>query len=290
MTLAANSDLQCAPTLRELEPYATDPLAPTIELKLDGNEGLQPDARLLDGLARLGPDVLRRYPNARLLEAILAQKWSIEPDQVIVTAGADEALDRTCRAVLAPGRQIILPAPTFEMLPRYARLAGAEIVSVPWTDGIFPTQPILRRVTEQTAAIAIVSPNNPTGAVASASDVQALAAAAPHALLIVDLAYADFADEDLTACALALPNAVAVRSLSKSWGLAGLRVGYAAGPARIIRWLRAAGGPYSVSGPSLALATEWLQQGESAMREYVERIRYERTLLGEVLRGLGVDV
>jgi histidinol-phosphate aminotransferase len=289
MTLSANQAVQCAPGLSEIEPYTTAPLSPTIELKLDGNEGLQPDARLLDALARLGPDVLRRYPNARPLEAMLARQFDVEPEQIIVTAGADEALDRACRAALAPGRQIILPTPTFEMLPRYARLAGAEIISVPWPGGAFPTQSIIRHVTEHTAAIAIVSPNNPTGAVASASDVQALAAAAPHALLIVDLAYADFAEEDLTASALALPNAVAIRSLSKSWGLAGLRVGYAAGPPRIIRWLRAAGGPYSVSGPSLALAMEWLQHGGPAVRDYVERTRAERTALGEVLRGLSAE-
>jgi histidinol-phosphate aminotransferase len=288
--MAAAKAVQCAPGLREIEPYATDPLSSTIDLKLDGNEGLTPDARLLDALARSGSDVLRRYPNARPLEAMLARQWGVEPDQVIVTAGADEALDRVCRAVLAPGRQIILPSPTFEMLPRYSRLTGGEIISVPWPGGAFPTHLILRQLSERTAAIAIVSPNNPTGAVASASDVQALAAAAPHALLIVDLAYADFADEDLTSCALALPNAVAIRSLSKSWGLAGLRVGYAAGPARIIRWLRAAAGPYSVSAPSLAVAAEWLQQGGAAVRDYVERIRFERTSLGEVLRELGADV
>jgi histidinol-phosphate aminotransferase len=282
--------LRSAPGLGEIEPYVSAPLSPKIELKLDGNEGLLPDGRLLEALARLGPDVLRRYPNAKPLEVMLARQWSVEPEQLIVTAGADEALDRTCRAVLAPGRQIILPSPTFEMLPRYARLAGAEIVSVPWPNGSFPTELILREITERTAAIAIVSPNNPTGAVASSSDLRSVAAAAQHALVIVDLAYADFADEDLTACTFNLPNAVAIRSLSKSWGLAGLRVGYAAGPARIIRWLRAAGSPYSVSGPSLAVAMEWLEKGGSAVRDYVKRIRTERSVLAEVLHDLGAQV
>ena len=75
--------------------------------------------------------------------------------------------------------------------------------------------------------------------------------------------------------------------MSKSWGLAGLRIGYAAGPARIIHWLRAAGGPYSVSGPSLALAMEWLQSGGDHVREYVKRIRMERTALAGTLRALG---
>ena len=100
------------------------------------------------------------------------------------------------------------------------------------------------------------------------------------------MAYADFADEDLTGVALALPNAVAVRTLSKSWGLAGLRVGFAAGPVTVIDWLRAAGGPYSVSTPSLALAAEWLRLGGDAVADYIRRIRVERTELTQLVHRL----
>jgi histidinol-phosphate aminotransferase len=284
------TQLKPAPGVEAVEPYAPPPFPRPIDLKLDGNEGLLPNPRLLDALSATGPDVLRRYPNARPLEEILARQWNVEPDQVLVTAGADEALDRVCRAFLSASRQIILPTPTFEMLPRYARLAGAEIVSVPWSTAAYPRGPVIEQINENTAAIAVVSPNNPTGSAATAADLRAVAAAAPHAVIIVDLAYADFADEDLTEPALALPNAVVVRSLSKSWGLAGLRVGFAAGSTQIVRWLRPAGGPYSVAGPSLALAAEWLRQGGEAMRAYVDRIRVERGDLARALRATGASV
>ena len=137
--------LQPVPGIGAVHPYAPPAFPRPIELKLDGNEGLLPDPHVFDALARIGSTVLQRYPNARPLEESLARQWRIEPDQVIVTAGADEALDRVCRAILAPGRQIIVPTPTFEMLPRYARLAGAEIVSVPWSDGAFPTPAVLEQ-------------------------------------------------------------------------------------------------------------------------------------------------
>jgi histidinol-phosphate aminotransferase len=282
--------LKPAPGIGAIEPYAPPAFSRPIDLKLDGNEGLLPNPEILLALSRIGPDVLRRYPNARPLEELLARRWHLEPESVLVTAGADEALDRVCRTFLSTGQQIVLPAPTFEMLPRYARLAGAEIVTVPWAGDGYPTKQIIEKIKPQTAAIAVVSPNNPTGAAATAADLRAVAAAAPHAVIIVDLAYADFANEDLTDSALALPNAVVVRSLSKSWGLAGLRVGFAAGPVQIVRWLRAAGGPYSVAGPSLALAAEWLQRGGDAMRAYVDRIRFERQELARVLRSAGADV
>ena len=164
------------------------------------------------------------------------------------------AIDRLCRAYLAPGRRIVMPQPTFVMLPYYAALAGAEIDAVPWREGPYPLEAVLDAVTEQTAVIVVVSPNNPNGAVATAADLRALAEAAPHAVLLVDLAYAEYADEDLTAAALSHPSAVVVRTISKAWGLAGLRVGYAVGSPELIAILRVAGGPFSVSGLSLAVA------------------------------------
>jgi histidinol-phosphate aminotransferase len=260
-----------------------------IDLWLDGNEGSSPAAELLDMLVRLDPDTLRRYPRTQPLEAQLAQCLGVEPRQVLVTAGADDALDRACRAVLGPGRVLTLPVPTFEMLERYPPLVGAEILPIPWPAGSYPTNEVLATVGPQTGAVAVVSPNNPTGAVATADDLVRLSAGAPHALLIVDLAYAEFADEDLTDAALRLPNAVAIRSFSKAWGLAGLRVGYAIGPRQIIDWLRAAGSPHPTSGLSLALAARQLESGTVRMRAFVQHVRREREELFILLKSRGAD-
>ena len=104
---------------------------------------------------------------------------------------------------------------------------------------------------------------------------------------MVDLAYGEFADEDLTSVALSLPRAVVLRSFSKAWGLAGLRVGWAAGPRRVIDWMRAAGHPYAVSSLSLALAHYQLRTGKDSMRGFVERVRRQRTELAALIRDLG---
>lgn len=261
----------------------------TVDLWLDGNEGLAPPAELFDMFARLGPDTLRRYPRTQPLEAQLAQRFSVEPRRVLVTAGADDALDRACRAALGPGRVLSLPVPTFEMLERYPPLVGAEVLPIPWPAGPYPTEAVLATVSQQTGAIAVVSPNNPTGAVATAEDLARLSAGAPHALLIVDLAYTEFADEDLTDAALRLPNAVAIRSFSKAWGLAGLRVGYAIGPRQIIDWLRAAGSPYPTSGLSLALAAGQLKSGTDRLRTFIQHVRREREELYFLLKARGAD-
>ena len=277
------------PVIAGLRPYRVPRARAHFDLHLDGNEGLAPDPALLTRLAGADPEIIRRYPKPGDLEAALAERCGVAPEQVVATCGADDALDRACRAALAPGRQLVLPAPTFEMVGRYARLVGAEVIQVPWPGGPYPLDAVLAATGPDTGAVAVVSPNNPTGAVASAADLEALGAAVPHAVILVDLAYGEFADEDLTGVALRLPNAIVFRTLSKAWGLAGLRVGYALGPAPLIDWLRVTGNPYAVTGLSALLASWRLAEGQSAVDAFVGRVRHERRALGDLLARLGAE-
>src|SRR5207245_2522554 len=90
-----------------------------------------PQARLAE-LAGADPELLRRYPEVAALEAALAARLGVAPERVIVTAGADEAIDRACRAFLEPDRTLLLPDPCFDMFDRCAALAGGTLVRVPW--------------------------------------------------------------------------------------------------------------------------------------------------------------
>lgn len=275
------------PVENSTDAYRAEHFRGPVDLRLDGNEGLPPPDDLLQSLRRIAGERLRRYPSAASLEKRLAQKHGVDARQIIVTAGGDDALDRCCRAVLSPGTSILLTTPTFEMLPRYARLAGAELVELPWMTGPFPTSAITSAVSERVRAIAIVSPNNPTGSWAKPQDLCRVSAAAPNALLIVDAVYSEFSDEDLTDVALELPNVIVIRSFSKAQGLAGLRVGYAIGPSNLIDLLRAAGGPYPVSAISLAVASAHLQSSHEPVDRFVSQVRLERVALGAELLRLG---
>jgi histidinol-phosphate aminotransferase len=270
--------------------YAPQVLAGAASLKLDANEGPPPPAFLSAALSALDGERLRRYPSARRLEALLAERLGVPAERVVVTAGADDGLERAARVALCPGREAILPVPTFEMLERYLVASGAAVARVPWLDGALPVAAMLRAVTARTALVAVVSPNNPTGLAAAPDDLARLSAAAPAALLAVDLAYAEFADLDLTQAALALPNAVAFRTFSKALGLAGLRVGYAVAPRPIADLLRAAGHPYAVSAASLAIAEARLAAGLDDVARHVAKVRAERVRLEELLRRRGAAV
>jgi histidinol-phosphate aminotransferase len=273
------------PAVAKSAAYAVAKHGAPIDLKLDANEGAPPPADLLALLD--DPELLRRYPDARPLEAKLAERLGVTPDRVLATCGADDALDRACRAFLWRGRELVLPVPTFEMLPRFAELLGATTRKIAWPSGAYPLAEVLAAVNEDTAAIAVVSPNNPTGATITRRELLALAEAAPEVILFVDLAYAEYADDDLTDAALALPNAVVFRTLSKAWGFAGARVGYAVASPQVIGWMRATGGPYAVTSPSVALACAWLDRGEDTMRAAVAQARSERARLRERLDARG---
>ncbi|MEM9800334.1 MAG: histidinol-phosphate transaminase [Planctomycetota bacterium] len=257
------------------------PLAPC-DLWLGGNEGRPPQA--LDVPFR--SEALGRYPSTASLSRAFASKLGVEEANVLVTAGADDALLRIALAYLGAGREIVLPTPTFEMIPRYARVAGGTIVDVPWeADTPYPTDAVIAAVTPDTSVVAIVSPNNPTGAVATSDDVRRVAEAAPHALVVVDQAYAEFADEDLAPAALAQSNAVVLRTMSKAYGCAGLRVGFAIGEPDVLETLRAAGNPYPVAAPSLAAAERRLAANVGAIARIV---REERRKLAALLQDLGL--
>ena len=137
--------------------------------------------------------------------------------------------------------------------------------------------------------VALVSPNNPTGQILGGDVLEHIAAAAPGALIVLDHAYVEFADRDhdLTGVALELPNALVVRTLSKAWGLAGLRTGYAMGAPEVIAWLAAAGNPYAVAGPSAALAWHRLGMAQDDVAAFAARARTERALLAEALAAHG---
>jgi len=264
-------------------PVARDPG----DLKLDGNEGSAPSPDLLANLLREDSSLLRDYPSPRGLEAEIAAELGLDPKCVVVTAGADDALDRICRAFLRPGRYAVLPVPTFEMMYRFVAAAGGEIRTVPWV-GDFPTDAVVDELDEDVSVVAIVSPNNPTGQVATSEDLTRISEAAERAVVILDHVYVDYADEDLTRLASGLENVVVVRTFSKAWGLAGCRVGYAIASKAVANVLRNAGNPYPVAGLSLAAARAQLRSDRKNFRAHVRQVREGRDVLSAALGQLGV--
>jgi histidinol-phosphate aminotransferase len=248
-----------------------------VDLRLDANEGRGPRPERLAAWLAADPEAGSRYPSAAALERRIAERFDIAPDRVLVTGGADDALDRACRVLLRGGGALALPDPTFEMLGRFADRAGGSVLPVrgeeTWpVDGLIRLAPYAR-------ALGLVTPNNPTGSAIDAEDLERILAGRGDAVVLVDAAYAEFADFDPTPRALAAPDTLVFRTFSKAWGLAGLRVGYVMGPAPLVEAIRAAGQPYPASRPSLVAAERWLVEGVADTAAFVDRVRDERAEL-----------
>ena len=178
------------------------------------------------------------------------------------------------------------PEPSFEMIRRFAESTFAKVRSIPYTNSQYPTSDVIAACDHTTSVIAVVSPNNPNGGVISSNDLIRLVKEVPQAMIMLDLAYIEFADEDLTLLALTLPNVLIFRTFSKAFGLAGLRVGYVLGQKKWITLLRSAGLPYPVSQTALKLAHSSLnfvqerQKTISQLRIFREKITTSFTNAG----------
>ncbi|MCB9555376.1 MAG: aminotransferase class I/II-fold pyridoxal phosphate-dependent enzyme [Deltaproteobacteria bacterium] len=273
--------------LGEMRRYAPNKHPAPIELRLSGNEGALRDPQIAARLASaISASSLRDYPDTTSLTAQVAERFGVTTDRVLVTAGADDALYRALLCY-ASGRNVVLPSPTFEMLDRYIALVGGELRTIPWTQPSYPLQEVESQIDPNTGVVFVVSPNNPTGGCCSPAQLKRLLRSANNALVIVDEAYGEFANEPLTEIALSSPNALLLRTLSKAWGLAGLRVGFAIGAPEVIEVLRSVGQPYAVSGPSLAIAVAALAAEGHWVDDYVDRVRTEREQLVQLLAELG---
>ena len=272
------------PVVDSLYPYVIDRPGVDPDLVLDFNESLTPPRTL-----RSQSRPVNRYPDDGDLRARLASYLKIAPERLLLTNGADDALERTIRCAVGPGRRAVLTTPSYGMIRRFAVLAGAEVVEIPWWDGEFPVDAACRSVGEEGGLVAVVSPSNPTGAAVGVEAFTELVERLPRTVVLLDQAYIDFADpaHDLTPVALEHPNVIIVRTFSKAWGCAGLRVGYAIADPRVIDWLQRIGLPFPISTLSIEAMNSVLEEGPDTGR--VAAIQAQRQELSAVLAGLGVE-
>lgn len=249
--------------MTNLTAYQAPVFDEAIDLDLSRNEGvpgtIDHDALHFD-LHRL----VSRYPDTTPLRHLIATMRGVGTRQVLVTAGGDGALARCFQSF--SGSTVVTTTPSFEMIALYAAQTGSELIEVPWWTGRFPTDEFSSAAAD---VAVIVSPNNPTGAVIDAGTLNRVAST--FSLVVLDAAYAEFADIDLTETALSLGNVLVTRTLSKAYGLAGLRVGYVIGPAGQIADLARFGSPYPVSSISVRLAETALARGGTDVGGVAER-------------------
>jgi histidinol-phosphate aminotransferase len=265
------------------------PLAGRDALRLDFNENtVAPSPRVFAKLQQLTAEGLTIYPERQHGERVVAEHLGLQPDQVILTNGVDEAIHLLACAFLDPGDEVLLCTPSFFMYDVSCSMMTPNIVRIQADDTFaFPFERFLAAITPKTRLIIIASPNNPTGASVSREHLLKIAAAAPQAVVMADEAYFHFHGETTMGDVGSLPNLMVARTFSKAYGMANLRLGMLAGPARLISFMRKVSSPYNVNGIALAVLPEALADTEY-LDGYVHEIQQQRERLQTTLQELGV--
>lgn len=241
--------------------------------------------------------VLSEYPPSdyRRLVAAAADAYEVGPDEIVVGAGADEVLELAAKAFLRPGGAAVIPIPSYAMYRLVTEQRGARAIEVPrrpaeegWSVDIDATA----QAADGADLVWLCSPNNPTALAEPDGTIEMLLAGledrasrsgARPPIVVLDEAYAEFVGRSLLHLRGRYPNLVVVRTVSKAYALAGLRVGFAIARATTIAEIARYRPPGSVSTVSATIVAAVLRDGQ-AMRENVERVASERRRVSDALR------
>jgi histidinol-phosphate aminotransferase len=239
---------------------------------------------------------MNRYPDpdATLLRRRIADRYEVEPGRVAVGNGSCEILLAAAEALCEPGAEVLYAWPSFSMYPHLGALTGAREIRVPLAGGeVHDLDAMAAEVTAATQLAIVCNPNNPTGTHLPVGQVAAFCERVPaHVTIVLDEAYIEFQtadDPDSTVDLLAdFPNLVVLRTFSKVYGLAGLRVGLALGSAKFRAAVDAVRQPFSVNALAQAAAAEAILHQDD-VEQRVERTLVERVRVEAGLRDLGLN-
>lgn len=272
---------------RSMDRY--DPRRPSLDLDLSANTNLWGTCPA--ALEALGEGAaLSTYPSvyAEGLGAAIADAWSVRTAEVVTGCGSDDLIDSTIRAFCEPGSTVAFPAPTFPMAAAFARMNDVVPNPVALDAGGTLSDAALAELA-MADLVYLCRPNNPTGDLLGHGRVAEILERA-RGLVLIDEAYGEYAGESVIDLALDSGRGVVLRTFSKAYGLAALRVGYAIGPEPLVQAIELSRGPYKVNGPGERAATAAIRDGGEWVRQVVAETVESRARLSDALRGRGLRV
>jgi histidinol-phosphate aminotransferase len=282
--------------LPSYRPDKVSPLAGGRVHPLAANESPhEPLPGIVEAVARAAATV-NRYPDfaAAELVARLADTYKVSQDRVALGAGSVALLQMLLQSVGELGTEVVYAWRSFELYPILADLAGVRSVRVPLRHGYHHLDAMADRITDRTRLVIICNPNNPTGTVLPRAQLEAfLARVPPDCLVVLDEAYFEYVRGHCTVSGLSLapswPNLVVLRTFSKAYGLAGLRVGYLIGDPGVVTQLRKTCLPYSLSAVAQAAANAALQLQDQLLQR-VDQVVAQRSRMHQALLDAGWDI
>lgn len=283
------STIKAKPEVEALTPYVAPLEGRRPLLRLDFNEStVGPSPAVVEAVRSLPPEAYATYPEYAGLNEAFAASLGVAAAHVEAFNGVDAAIRAIFDAYGDRGGTFLTTVPTFGYYEPCARQQGMAIEEVPYLDDLgYPRAAVAERLETGPRLLFVCNPNNPTGTLLPPATIVALARSAPRTLVVVDELYAPFTGQSVIPAALELPNVVALQSLSKSAGLAALRLGFAIGHPGVLDRLRRVTGPYDINTFAVVAGKAALADPEHMRRHVAEVLAAKAWTAGQLQR-LGV--
>ncbi len=263
--------------VKNMRPYSPPSQGRADKMRLDFNEntvGCSP--QVIDAIRKLtDSNVISMYPEYSQAQNKIAKFFGVGTEQMVFTNGTDEAISLLVDTFIEPGGELIVMSPSYAMYRFYGELGRAKIVEVEYDAKrqlVFEVEKLLVAINQNTAAIFLANPNNPTGTAISRHQIIKILTAAPHAVVLIDEAYVEFADVSALDLINEFPNLFVSRTFSKAYGMAGIRFGCLFSDAKNIEWVQKAQSPYSVNAVAVVAACAAIEDSAYLSR-YVTEVR-----------------
>ena len=258
-------------------------------IKLNTNENpYPPSPRALEAMRAVEPDSLRRYPHpyAQQFRLAAGRVLGVPAEWIIPGNGSDDLLAMIVLAAAERGRKVVYPMPTYVLYRTLGEMQDAACVEVPYDNEY--NLPVERLIEEQGAVTFVASPNSPSGTIAPWEQLEALAADL-RGLLVIDEAYTDFADENALDLVRRHPNVIILRTLSKGYSLAGLRLGFGVMQPSAAEGIVKVKDSYPVDAVATAIGSAAMED-QAYKQLCVAKVKLSRGRLTDAVRKLGFQV
>ncbi|MGB3237975.1 MAG: histidinol-phosphate transaminase [Geitlerinemataceae cyanobacterium] len=279
------------PTIDAISGYVPgeQPSANVRVIKLNTNENpYPPSPKAMQVLRDFDGELLRRYsdPMASAFRHAASQVLGVPADWILAGNGSDDLLTMIMRACTEPGRKVVYPMPTYVLYRTLAEIQGADVVEVPFPDDY--SLPVEKLIEAQGAVTFIASPNSPSGTAISLELLDKLASQL-SGVLVIDEAYVDFAQSSALELVKTCENVIVLRTLSKGYSLAGLRLGFGIANPTLLSGLIKVKDSYNVDALACAVGAAAIADCDHKNR-HAEKVKTDRSRLTQELQELGFEV
>lgn len=274
-----------------MEPYFSKNITEGIILNANESPYNVPKPIVDEYLEKIKSLNYNRYPDMAAVDLCkaIAKRFDVKPSNVTVGVGSDELIETTFRATLEPNDCVLSFSPSFSMYQVFAELSLAKFIPVDFKNNQFDVDLMIEKINEYNPKLVLIcTPNNPNGAFLEEKEIRRIALAS-KGLVLLDLAYIDFAKCDYTHLGMEYENVIAFRTFSKAMSLPSIRVGYAISNEDNINMINAVKPPYSVTSQSLIMA-EIATNHYDLYKENIAKIISERQRLISEFKKLGYTV